>query len=61
MSLQILPVNIKSLAGSIATLGNWLSSWAVTMSVNLLLTWSHGGQLSTVFQCYADVSVHVHL
>lgn len=61
MSLQILPVNIKGLAGSIATLGNWFTSWAITMSANLLLTWSNGGQLSPVFQCYADVSVHVFM
>ncbi|KAI6688840.1 hypothetical protein NL676_025668 [Syzygium grande] len=40
---EILPVNIKGLAGSIATLANWLSSWVVTMTANLLLTWSTGG------------------
>ena len=40
---QILPVNIKGLAGSIATLANWLTSWAITMTANLLLTWSGGG------------------
>ncbi|TXG59646.1 hypothetical protein EZV62_014219 [Acer yangbiense] len=31
---QILPVNIKCLAGSIATLLNWLTSWVVTMTAN---------------------------
>ncbi|XP_077244348.1 sugar transporter ERD6-like 6 [Tasmannia lanceolata] len=40
---EILPVSIKSLAGSTATLFNWLTSWAVTMTANLLLTWSSGG------------------
>ncbi|KAK1586326.1 hypothetical protein Q3G72_001345 [Acer saccharum] len=40
---EILPVNIKGLAGSIATLLNWLTSWVVTMTANLLLTWSTGG------------------
>ncbi|KAK4840935.1 hypothetical protein QYF36_021755 [Acer negundo] len=40
---EILPVNIKGLAGSIATLLNWLMSWVVTMTANLLLTWSTGG------------------
>ncbi|KAJ0041289.1 hypothetical protein Pint_28296 [Pistacia integerrima] len=40
---EILPVNIKSLAGSVATLANWLASWIVTMTANLLLTWSKGG------------------
>ena len=29
--MQILPVNIKSLAGSVATLANWLTSWAITI------------------------------
>ena len=43
MFLQILPVNIKSLAGSVATLANWLVSWVITMTANLLLTWSDGG------------------
>lgn len=40
---EILPVNIKGLAGSIATLANWFSAWGVTMSANLLLAWSSGG------------------
>ncbi|XP_027362111.1 sugar transporter ERD6-like 6 [Abrus precatorius] len=40
---EILPVNIKGLAGSIATLTNWMTSWIITMTANLLLTWSSGG------------------
>ncbi|EEF40829.1 sugar transporter ERD6-like 6 [Ricinus communis] len=40
---EILPVNIKGLAGSVATLANWLTSWLVTMTANLLLSWSSGG------------------
>ncbi|KAJ8453260.1 hypothetical protein Cgig2_008144 [Carnegiea gigantea] len=40
---EILPVNIKGLAGSIATLANWLCAWIVTMTANLLLSWSGGG------------------
>ncbi|KAH9663132.1 Sugar transporter ERD6-like 6 [Citrus sinensis] len=40
---EILPVNIKSLAGSVATLANWLVSWIVTMTANFLLDWSNGG------------------
>ena len=40
---QILPVNIKGLAGSIATLANWFFSWLITMTANLLLAWSSGG------------------
>lgn len=41
--MQILPVDIKSLGGSVATLANWLTSWVVTMTANLLLSWSEGG------------------
>ncbi|KAJ0085979.1 hypothetical protein Patl1_09149 [Pistacia atlantica] len=40
---EILPPNIKGLAGSIATLSNWFFCWVVTMTANLLLTWSTGG------------------
>ncbi|KAJ4851473.1 hypothetical protein Tsubulata_014144 [Turnera subulata] len=49
---EILPVNIKGLAGSIATLANWLSSWAVTMTANLLLGWSSAG----TFAIYTVIS-----
>lgn len=41
---QILPVNIKGFAGSLATLLNWLMSWAVTMTANILLNWSSAGK-----------------
>ncbi|XP_059634891.1 sugar transporter ERD6-like 6 isoform X3 [Cornus florida] len=40
---EILPVQIKGLAGSVATLANWFFSWLITMTANLLLTWSAGG------------------
>ncbi|PON83590.1 Sugar/inositol transporter [Trema orientale] len=40
---EILPVNIKGLAGSVATLANWFTAWVVTMTANLLLNWSSGG------------------
>lgn len=49
---EILPVSIKSLAGSVATLCNWLSAWIITMTAPLLLTWSSGG----TFTVYALVS-----
>ncbi|KAK8566276.1 hypothetical protein V6N11_063011 [Hibiscus sabdariffa] len=49
---EILPVNIKSLAGSVATLANWMTAWAVTMTANLLLTWNAGG----TFTIYAAVA-----
>ncbi|CAF2064946.1 hypothetical protein HID58_073295 [Brassica napus] len=48
---EILPVNIKGLAGSIATLANWFFSWLITMTANLLLAWSSGG----TFTLYAVV------
>uniref|UniRef100_A0A5B7AZK8 Major facilitator superfamily (MFS) profile domain-containing protein n=1 Tax=Davidia involucrata TaxID=16924 RepID=A0A5B7AZK8_DAVIN len=40
---EILPLKIKGLAGSVATLANWLSAWVITMTANLLLSWSSGG------------------
>ncbi|KAJ6834573.1 sugar transporter ERD6-like 6 [Iris pallida] len=49
---EILPVNIKSLAGSVATLANWLTSFIITMTANLLLSWSNGG----TFTIYTFVS-----
>ncbi|GFQ06848.1 sugar transporter erd6-like 4 [Phtheirospermum japonicum] len=49
---EILPVSIKSLAGSVATLANWFSASIITMTANLLLTWSSGG----TFIIYASVS-----
>ena len=45
---QILPVSIKSLAGSFATLANWLTSFGITMTANLLLSWSAGGPYTFV-------------
>ncbi|KAF4393279.1 hypothetical protein G4B88_002013 [Cannabis sativa] len=45
---EILPVNIKGLAGSIATMANWLTSWVITMTANLLLNWSSGVSAFTV-------------
>ncbi|KAK9136341.1 hypothetical protein Syun_015671 [Stephania yunnanensis] len=49
---EILPVNIKSLAGSIATMANWLAAWVITMTANLLLSWSSGG----TFTIYAVIN-----
>ncbi|KAI4320984.1 hypothetical protein MLD38_034411 [Melastoma candidum] len=49
---EILPMNIKGLAGSIATLANWFVAWVVTMTANLLLNWSPGG----TFMIYTVVS-----
>ncbi|KAB2628110.1 sugar transporter ERD6-like 6 [Pyrus ussuriensis x Pyrus communis] len=49
---EILPVNIKGLAGSVATLANWFVAWVITMTANLLLEWSSGG----TFTIYMVVS-----
>ncbi|KAJ6378801.1 hypothetical protein OIU78_028930 [Salix suchowensis] len=49
---EILPVNIKGVAGSVATLANWLASWIVTMTANLLMSWSSAG----TFTIYTVVS-----
>lgn len=49
---EILPVNIKGLAGSVATLANWLTAWIVTVTATLLLDWSTGG----TFAIYAAVT-----
>nr|GMC47932.1 sugar transporter ERD6-like 6 [Ipomoea batatas]GMC52276.1 sugar transporter ERD6-like 6 [Ipomoea batatas] len=40
---EILPIKIKGLAGSVATLANWFCSWAITATAPLLLDWSSGG------------------
>ncbi|KAF3441075.1 hypothetical protein FNV43_RR19361 [Rhamnella rubrinervis] len=53
---EILPVNIKSLAGSTATLANWLTSWVITMTANLLLNWSKGGTF-TIYTIVAAFTV----
>ncbi|KAH9319291.1 hypothetical protein KI387_021060, partial [Taxus chinensis] len=37
---EILPTNVKGIAGSLGTLANWFLSWAVTMTINLFLEWS---------------------
>lgn len=49
---EILPVNVKGVGGSIATLTNWLTSFLVTMTINLLLEWSSSG----TFWIYALVA-----
>lgn len=43
---EILPINIKGLAGSVATLMNWFFCWVITVSANTLLDWSAGGTFS---------------
>ncbi|GLJ20346.1 hypothetical protein SUGI_0369480 [Cryptomeria japonica] len=46
---EIFPINVKGVAGSVATLANLSLSWAVTMTINLLLEWSKTG----TFMLYA--------
>lgn len=50
---EILPVNIKSLAGSTATLANWFFAWVVTLTANMMLNWSNGG----TFTIYAVMCI----
>ncbi|XP_071733223.1 sugar transporter ERD6-like 6 [Rutidosis leptorrhynchoides] len=53
---EILPVNIKGLAGSIATLANWFIAWLITMTAPLLLAWSSGGTFTLYLaMCAATV------
>ncbi|KAL8152063.1 hypothetical protein V2J09_021871 [Rumex salicifolius] len=40
---EILPVSIKGLGGSAATMAYFLMSWVVTLTANMLLDWSEGG------------------
>ncbi|CAM8915880.1 hypothetical protein QQ045_027127 [Rhodiola kirilowii] len=53
---EILPVKIKGLAGSVATLTNWLMAFIVTMTANLLLTWDKGGTF-TIYAFLAAFTV----
>ncbi|XP_071692081.1 sugar transporter ERD6-like 6 [Rutidosis leptorrhynchoides] len=53
---EILPVIIKGLAGSIATLANWFICWVVTLTAPLLLTWSSGGTF-TIYMLMSAVAL----
>ncbi|XP_039008738.1 sugar transporter ERD6-like 7 [Hibiscus syriacus] len=48
---EIFPINVKGLAGSLATLVNWFCGWAVTYSFNSLMSWSSSG----TFMLYAAI------
>ncbi|XP_057251496.1 sugar transporter ERD6-like 6 isoform X2 [Beta vulgaris subsp. vulgaris] len=56
VGLVILPASIKGLAGSVATMANFLTSWGVTMTANLLLGWSSGGTF-TIYTFFAAFTV----
>ncbi|GMH02659.1 hypothetical protein Nepgr_004498 [Nepenthes gracilis] len=49
---EIFPLNIKGIAGSLATLVNWFCSWAVSYTFNFLMSWSNYG----TFVLYAAVN-----
>ncbi|XP_075646586.1 sugar transporter ERD6-like 6 [Castanea sativa] len=58
---EILPINIKGLAGSIATLANWFIAWVVTLTANLLLDWSSAGTFTIYMVLCAFTVVFVTL
>ncbi|KAI5418360.1 sugar transporter ERD6-like 6 [Lathyrus oleraceus] len=49
---EILPLNIKGLAGSAATFLNWFTASLVTMTAKLLLNWSNAGAF-TIYAFFA--------
>ncbi|KAL4566363.1 hypothetical protein LXL04_030477 [Taraxacum kok-saghyz] len=53
---EILPVNLKGLAGSVATLANWFICWVVTLTAPLLLSWSSGGTF-TLYMVMSGITV----
>ncbi|TXG63564.1 hypothetical protein EZV62_010558 [Acer yangbiense] len=50
---EIFPINIKGVAGSLATLMNWFGAWVVSYTFNFLMTWSSYG----TFILYAAINV----
>lgn len=40
---EIFPINIKGVAGSLATLMNWFGAWAISYTFNYLMSWSSYG------------------
>ncbi|CAJ1906744.1 unnamed protein product [Sphenostylis stenocarpa] len=49
---EIFPVNIKGLAGSVATLTNWFGAWLCSYTFNFLMSWSSYG----TFILYAAIN-----
>lgn len=49
---EIFPINVKGVAGSLATLVNWFGAWAVSYSFNFLMSWSSYG----TFIIYAAIN-----
>ncbi|KAF6137405.1 hypothetical protein GIB67_036442 [Kingdonia uniflora] len=50
---EIFPINVKGVAGSLATLVNWFGSWVVSYTFNYLMSWSSYG----TFIIYAVVNI----
>ncbi|KOM32293.1 hypothetical protein LR48_Vigan01g184900 [Vigna angularis] len=53
---EILPPNIKGLAGSTATFFNWFTASVITMTANLLLNWSTSGTF-TIYAIFSAITV----
>ncbi|KAK6937461.1 Major facilitator, sugar transporter-like [Dillenia turbinata] len=49
---EIFPINIKGVAGSLATLVNWFGAWLISYTFNYLMSWSSYG----TFILYAAIN-----
>ncbi|XP_075483220.1 sugar transporter ERD6-like 7 [Primulina tabacum] len=49
---EIFPINIKGVAGSLATLVNWFGAWVCSFTFNFLMSWSSYG----TFTLYAAIN-----
>lgn len=49
---EIFPINVKGVAGSLATLVNWFGAWAISYTFNFLMEWSSYG----TFIIYAAIN-----
>ncbi|KAI5659004.1 hypothetical protein M9H77_27797 [Catharanthus roseus] len=56
---EILPVNVKALAGSLITLLNWFLSWITTFTFNFAFRWSATGTFSIFASVCATTFVFV--
>ncbi|XP_057421125.1 sugar transporter ERD6-like 6 [Lotus japonicus] len=53
---EILPPNIKGLAGSVATFSNWFTASVITLTANFLLNWSSAGTF-TIYAIFSAFTV----
>lgn len=58
--LQIFPINVKGVAGSLATLVNWFGAWAVSYTFNFLMAWSSYGK-HTIVTTFSPLRVKTSL